>query len=76
MQPTPVLLPGESHGQRGLAGYSPWGHKESDKAEVTQRICTSNLNSFLDHLFPFLVLGSTFSFTGEECVGLASGDGV
>ena len=28
-QPTPVLLPGESHGQRSLAGYSPWGHKES-----------------------------------------------
>ena len=23
-QPTPVLLPGESHGQRSLAGYSPW----------------------------------------------------
>ena len=29
-QPTPVFLPGESHGQRGLEGYSPWGHKESD----------------------------------------------
>ena len=28
--PSPVLLPGESHGQRSLAGYSPWGHKESD----------------------------------------------
>ena len=26
-QPTPVYLPGESHGQRGLAGYSPWGHR-------------------------------------------------
>ena len=26
-QPTPVLLPGESHGQRSLVGYSPWGHK-------------------------------------------------
>ena len=24
---TPVFLPGESHGQRSLAGYSPWGHK-------------------------------------------------
>ena len=24
-QPTPVFLPGESHGQRSLAGYSPWG---------------------------------------------------
>ena len=29
-QPTPVFLPGESHGQRSLAGYSPWGHKGSD----------------------------------------------
>ena len=29
-QPTPVFLPGESHGQRSLAGYSPWGCKESD----------------------------------------------
>ena len=27
--PTAVCLPGESHGQRSLAGYSPWGHKES-----------------------------------------------
>ena len=25
--PTPVFLPGESHGQRSLAGYGPWGHK-------------------------------------------------
>ena len=24
-QPTPVFLPGEFHGQRGLVGYSPWG---------------------------------------------------
>ena len=30
---TPVFLPGESHGQRSLAGYSPWGHKESHKIE-------------------------------------------
>ena len=26
-QPTPVVLPGESHGQRSLVGYSPWGCK-------------------------------------------------
>ena len=30
-QPTPVCLPGESHGQRSLVSYSPWGRKESDK---------------------------------------------
>ena len=34
MQPTPILLPGKAHGQRGLAGYSPRGHKESDRAEL------------------------------------------
>ena len=28
MKPTPVFLPGESHGQRSLVGSSPWGHKE------------------------------------------------
>ena len=32
-QPTPVFLPGEFHGQRSLAGYSPWGRKESDTTE-------------------------------------------
>ena len=32
-QPTPVFLPGEFHGQRNLAGYSLWGHKESDMTE-------------------------------------------
>ena len=32
-QPTPVLLPGKSHGQRSLVGCSPWGHKESDTTE-------------------------------------------
>ena len=31
--PTPVFLPGEFHGQRSLAGYSPWDHKESDMTE-------------------------------------------
>ena len=32
-QPTPVSLPGESQRQRSLAGYSPWGCKESDTTE-------------------------------------------
>ena len=34
-EPTPVYLPGESHGQRSLVSYSPWAHKESDMTEVT-----------------------------------------
>ena len=32
-QPSPVFLPGESHGRRSLVGYSPRGHKESDATE-------------------------------------------
>ena len=32
-QPTPVFLPRELHGERSLAGYSPWGCKESDMTE-------------------------------------------
>ena len=32
-QPTPVFLPGESHGWRTMVGYSPRGHKESDTTE-------------------------------------------
>ena len=31
---TPAFLRGESHGQRSLMGYSPWGRKESDRTEV------------------------------------------
>ena len=35
MATTPVFLPGKSHGEKSLAGYSPWGSKESD---VTERL--------------------------------------
>ena len=34
-QPTPVFLPRKSSGQKSLAVYRPWGHKESDMAEAT-----------------------------------------
>ena len=34
-QPTPVVLPGEFHGQRSLVGFSPLGHKELD---ITERL--------------------------------------
>ena len=33
MQPSSIFLPGKFHGQRGLAGYSPRGRKESDMTE-------------------------------------------
>ena len=37
-QPTPVFLPGKSHGQRTLEGYSAWGRKESN---ITEHLSTS-----------------------------------
>ena len=48
-QPTLVFLPGEFHGQRSLAGYSPWGCKESDTTEqltYTQRVALQCCVSF------------------------------
>ena len=36
-------MPGEFHGQRSLAGYSPWGHKQSDRIEqLTLSLFTHN----------------------------------
>ena len=35
-QPTPVSLPGESHGQRSLGGYTPWGRR----VDMTERLST------------------------------------
>ena len=43
-QPTPVFLPGESQGQRSLAGCSPWGRTESDMTEQLS-------NKLLQHSF-------------------------
>ena len=37
LQPTPVFLPGESHGQRSLVGHSTWGCTEWDMTEGTQQ---------------------------------------
>ena len=47
-QPTPVFLPGKSHGLRSLADYSPWGHKESDMAE---RLSIRKLSRLTFYLF-------------------------
>ena len=60
-QPTPVFLPGESHGQKSLVGYSPWNCEESD---MTEHACTHmsqqtfsvkvhivNILSFVGHIW-------------------------
>ena len=37
-QPTPVLLPGKSHGERSMAGYSPWGRKTLSNSSTAVRV--------------------------------------
>ena len=59
-QPTPVFLPEESHGQRSLVGYSPWGHKEQTQLSthtcfvITTLYLTYSL-VFFPHLQPSCV---------------------
>ena len=45
-QPTPGFLPGESHGQRSLVGYSPWGRKESDTTAHMRAATKTQLRLF------------------------------
>ena len=44
-QPTPVLLPGESRGQRSLVGYSPWRLEELDTTEHTRKKSRDHLTT-------------------------------
>ena len=46
-QPTPVFLPGESRGQRSLAGYSPWGHKRTDWATKPHSLMWKGHSAFI-----------------------------
>ena len=62
-RPTAVFLPGKSHGQRSLAGYSPWVCKESD---TTERDCTS-LFCTTDSLH-------TQNLTYSECSNIVQAD--
>ena len=56
MQPTPIFLPGQSHGQRSLAGCSPWACKELDTTErlnsnnMYTHICSVDLDRCVAHV--------------------------
>ena len=59
--PTPVLLPGKSHGRRSLVGCSPWGHKESDTTE--------RLHFHFQCIFYFsLLFSSSRSLVNISCI--------
>ena len=67
MATSPVFLPGESHGQRSLAGYSPWGRKESGMTEATQQACTRLVNVICGG-----DPGGTLNFWMRECPSSSS----
>ena len=46
-QPIPVFLPGESHGQRCLSSYSPWGCKESDMTEQLSTMQSNEIQTMM-----------------------------
>ena len=48
-QLTAVSLLGKSHGQRSLAGYSPWGHKESDTTEHLSTHTVSSAERYVEY---------------------------
>ena len=61
-QLTPVFLPGESHGQRSLAGYSPWGCKESDMTDLTGMCVVGFIAESYSMLFiPRVTLGQSLA---------------
>ena len=64
-QPTPVFLPGKSHGRRSLAGYSPWGCKESDTTEAISLFFFFFLAAWLN-LFPQSGIDPVPSAVGVE----------
>ena len=66
-QLTLVFLPGESHGQRSLVGYSPWGYKELDTTEATRHACISQtwLSSELLSLYHTHLLNEKVKTEGQ-----------
>ena len=69
-QLTPVFLPGESHGQRSLAGYSPWGHKELGMT-AHRYACTSGMGMCRERLG--LPLLGICTFSGKQWESLKRG---
>ena len=71
-QPTPVVLPGNSHGRRSMVGYSPWGCKESDMTEPLQSWVHWHTDKqiLLTHFF-FVFFIFYFFFTLQYCIGFA-----
>ena len=53
-QPSPVFLPGKSHGQRRLVGYSPWGCRRVGHNLATEHACTICIDIYAE-VYTFLI---------------------
>ena len=69
-QPTPVSLPGESCGQRSLAGFSLWGHKDMTESTEHARMLE---HSKCSTAVVIILLSGECMFLGGECMLLGSG---
>ena len=84
MKPTPVLLHGESHRQRSPAGYSSWGHKESDMTEMTNTFtfrafwllwqCSDLCCKMVQQKWWTLLLSSTWCLWRQRFPGRGTGE--
>ena len=79
-QPTPVFLPGESHGRRSLVGCSPWVRTESDTTEATwqaaalKKFCMCQALSHALYVHYFIhFLQTTTLWTGTDIKWLSQG---
>ena len=73
-QPTPVLLPGQSHGWRSLVGCSPWGHEGSDMTERLHFHFSLSHSSVLAWRIPGTVVPGGLPSMGSHRVGHDSTD--
>ena len=67
-QPTPVFLPGESHGQRSLAGCSPWGLKELD---ITERLSLTHSFHILGVFSMKLIMSHFLGYAKNKVIFLS-----
>ena len=73
-QPTPVFLPGESHGQRSLVGYSPWGCKRIGHDLATEHVHMHSPKRYLYLLSYFIHPGAPKCVFSNQDFGLSSPD--
>ena len=64
-QPTPVFLPGKSHGQKSLVGCNPWGRKELGTAG---RLTPTNTKNYLGVCFKVLIFSHCYIWSASKDV--------